>query len=545
MNPGKLHFRLLGVSLIALVLILISFGLAPHGYAQQTDAPDPVESSKPDDHKYSLTGTVVNSVTGEAIRRAAVLISGNGDGATLTDSSGHFEFDGLAERRVFVAVTKPGFFSEQGTPDGRFTLQVSSDASPVVLKMLPAGVIVGRVTTRDGDPLEGLVVSVSAKHNLAGRQISFDLTNQAQTDENGDFRVANLPAATYYVAVDQSQEATLSQPGIPNPREHGYAKVFYPGVSELSAAAALEFRPGHELRANFTLTAEPIYQVSGVINGQEQPSGLIFMRQAGESVDFMQNAPTQDRKFQTKLPAGAYVVRGFSTTGVSLSTAGPSVVINSDSSAIHVALVPATSIPIAVRTESSGGGTDASGGNGIAGMSLQLVPNTSSLTQSGRWWAPPATEIQNVDPGVYKVEINTFGPWWVKSVQCGNLDLLHDDLTVAAGVQPSSIEVTLRDDAATVGGTVAQSSQREQATILLVQQHGTRNLVKAVTTSNGRFQFAGVAPGNYALLAFDNVDQLEYANPDVLNPYLSAAAHISLEPRGTASVNLTLSPVSR
>jgi hypothetical protein len=81
--------------------------------------------------------------------------------------------------------------------------------------------------------------------------------------------------------------------------------------------------------------------------------------------------------------------------------------------------------------------------------------------------------------------------------------------------------------------------------VLLVQPQGARNLVKAVTTTEGRFQFEGVAPGDYALLAFDNGDQLEYANPEVLDPYLSGAAHISLQPHGTASINLTLSPIGR
>jgi len=531
-----------------MVLTLMPFGLAQRGYAQAIAAPDPAESSKPEDNKYTLAGTVVNSLTGEPIRRAAVVISGHASGATLTDNSGYFEFGGLAEGRIFVGATKPGFLSEPGTPNGRIPLQVGPDASPVVLKMIPAGVIVGRVTTRDGDPIEGLLVRTIAKQNLGGRQIWFDRQNQALTDENGDFRLANLPAATYYVAVDQSQETTLSQPGTPNAREQGYAKVFYPGVSELSAATPLELQAGQEAKANFTLTAEPIYQVSGVVNRHEDLAGLAFTRQAGESFDFTQNAAMQHGKFQTKLPAGAYVVRGFSTTGVSCLTAGSSVVVSSDSSTVHIVLLPAAPIPIAVRTESSGGTierAEASGGHGIAGMSLQLVPSTASLNQSGRWWTPPSTEIQNVEPGVYKVEINAVSPWWVKSVQCGSVDLLRDDLTVAAGVQPSSIEVTLRDDAATLSGTVEQAEQREQTTVLLVQLHRVRNLVKALTTTQGRFQFQGVAPGDYALLAFDNVDQLEYANPDVLNPYLSAAAHISLQPRGMASINLTVSPISR
>lgn len=549
MNLGNVHFLQLRICLVGLVLMLMPFGLAQRGYAQGTDAPDPAVSSKPDDHKYILAGAVVNSVTGEPIHRAAVQISGAADRATLTDNSGHFEFGGLGEGRVFLGVSKPGFFMEQATLNGRITLQVSPDASPVVLRMVPAGVIVGRVTARDGGPIEGLLVRVITKQNLGGRQIWLDRQSQALTDENGDFRVANLPAATYHVAVDQSQETTLSQPGIPNAREQGYAEVFYPGVSELSAAAPLELHAGQEVEADFTLTAEPIYQVSGVVNRHEDlPSGLVFTRQAGESFDFTQNAPMQNGKFQTRVPAGSYVVRGFTSNGVFLSTVGSSVVVGSDSQNVHIVLVPAAPIPAVVRTELGGGAleqADSSGGQRMPGMSLQLVPSEPSLYQPGNWWRPQSGEIQNVEPGVYKVEINAVGPWRVKSVQCGNVDLLGDDLTVTAGVRPSSIEVTLRDDAATVSGTVARAEPREQATVLLVQPHGVRNLVKEVTTTEGRFQFEGVAPGDYALLAFDQADQLECANQEVLNPYLSKAAHISVQPHGTTSINLTMSPINR
>jgi ribosomal protein S18 len=92
---------------------------------------------------------------------------------------------------------------------------------------------------------------------------------------------------------------------------------------------------------------------------------------------------------------------------------------------------------------------------------------------------------------------------------------------------------------------VLQAEQREQATVLLVQVRSPHNLVKAVTTTGGKFQFDGVAPGDYALLAIDEADQMEYASPEVLKRYLSAAAHISLQPHATASVSLTVSPTNR
>ena len=42
----------------------------------------------------------------------------------------------------------------------------------------------------------------------------------------------------------------------------------------------------------------------------------------------------------------------------------------------------------------------------------------------------------------------------MQSAQCGDTDLLRDELTVVAGVQTSPIEIVLRDDGATVSGRV-------------------------------------------------------------------------------------------
>ena len=42
-----------------------------------------------------------------------------------------------------------------------------------------------------------------------------------------------------------------------------------------------------------------------------------------------------------------------------------------------------------------------------------------------------------------------------------------------------------------------------------------------------------LAPGDYAILALDEGERLEYDNPEVLNPYLSDAEHVSVQPHGT------------
>jgi len=527
--------------------ILLFHGLLPSGYAQDADAAAPPVNSTIEAKTYSVSGTVVNSVTGEPVRRAAVQISGPTERLTLTDSAGHFEFDKLQEGRVVVMLIKPGFVGSATAPSEQTTLNVAPDASPVVLKMAPAGVILGHVTGRDEQPLEGLQVQLATKQNFDGRQTWLDHVFQTVTDERGDFRIGNLSAGTYYLAVDQSQETTLAQPGVPNGREQGYAKVFYPGLSDFAAAAPLELRAGQQLVANFSLTPEPFYQISGLMNAHENGlASLMFSRKAGEGYDLIEAAEQQDGSFHAKLPPGSYIVTAFSANGMQFATPGAYVVISSDSPDVQIPLSRMASIPVQVQTERVAGSPQpvAEGQIGLPPMALHLS-SAEAFPRPPHWWRPALPEIQNVEPGVYTVEINPVAPWWVKAAHCGSVDLLSDNLTVINGAQPSPIEITLRDDAASVSGTVVSAENSQQVTVLLVQTHGHRNLVATAVAVEGKFQFNGVPPGDSALLAVNHAEQLEYKNPEVLTPYLSKATHINLQPYGTSTVSLTLIPIGQ
>jgi hypothetical protein len=524
--------------------------LAVSGLAQETDAqspitPDGAANSKTDGNSYSLSGTVINAITGEPVRRAAVQVSGQNGSVALTDAGGHFVVEGLAEGNVFLKAMKPGFSEDEGSHPS--SARVGKDAPAVVLKLTPWGVISGRVTTKDEQPLEGFQIRILAKQNVAGRLIWTDQPNQALTNEDGEFRVVGLQAGTYYVAVDQSTVTTLSQKGVPNAREQIFAKVFFPGVPDLASATPIEIAPGQDVEANFTLSPELMYQVTGTLSGpSNEVTGLTFSRKAGDDSDFTQTAALQGGKFQVKVPAGPYSVGGTMGGGVELTTPGAAVVIRSDEADLHVPLHAATTIPVELEKEQGAGGSERKAPiqGIIPGLILQLVP----LSQSRRgtnFWRGQAGGIPNVAPGTYRLEINTNGEWWVKSAQSGNVDLLSDDLTLSEGEQPEPIEVTLRDGAGTVSGTVTPAGNPDRVLVLLVQPHGTRNIVHAARPMQGYFAIPGIPPGDYEIVALDGGDQLEYADPEILNPYLSDAEHVTVRPRTTVTVNLGLTSVKR
>src|ERR1700732_341833 len=112
---------------------------------------------------YAVRGTVVNSVTGEPVRGALVQIYANRQRSVLSGADGSFQFENVPAGTVNFNVQKPGFFSLQAiqSPRAQATFATSGpDQPPVVVKLVPEGVISGRVRGDNGEPVESLLVQL-------------------------------------------------------------------------------------------------------------------------------------------------------------------------------------------------------------------------------------------------------------------------------------------------------------------------------------------------------------------------------------------------
>ncbi len=512
--------------------------LAASGICQESGAPIATNSQ----NSYAISGTVINALTGEPLRRAAVYLQGPQSRSALTDASGHFEMDGITDEHALLIAYKPGFTDGAHTV-GR-TLEAVDRSSPQVqLKLYPAGVIFGRLTNREQQPLEGFVVQAIGRAVEYGR-LTWSSTmraSEAATDENGEFRLYDLPAGTYYLRVNQqSQETTLSQAGVVNAREQVYASTYYPGVADASAATLIEVTYGREVEANITLSPEPLYNVTGMVG--EEMRGLqsvVFSRNAGEEWDYSVGASVTGGNFQVKLPAGFYRVGGGERDGTPYSA---NMNVDSDIAGVHVAFAPMPSIEVQIRTEHAGGAALQQVSNSesnLLGMTIGLTSEVGIRPWEG-WWDPRTKSIQNVQPGKAQLRIVAPSPWWVKSAQCGGVDLLGEDLTIPQGGVVPPIEVTLQDGAGSVQGKIVPEGPLPVA-VLLVQTHGDRKVVLQTNGIGSKFSFRAVAPGEYALVAFRFDNQIEYQNPAVLNPYLSDAPRVTVQANGTANAVVSIS----
>jgi hypothetical protein len=559
MLPRTLLFLVLPATLLALPYFLFSESLPSGPLTERVKFNGSSDSQQHStDGRYTLHGTVVNSITSEPIRGALVQIYINGQSSMLTGADGKFQFDGLLSGQTSVTVRKPGFFTENDFQSGmqrQGIATIGPGSSPLVLKLIPEAAIYGRISEENGEPIEGLPVALLEQSLQNGRKV-WQQRFGGQTDEDGNFRIAELPPGSYFLSAGPSRNPLTVPPELSQPVAEGIPVVYYPFGSDLSAAAPISITPGKRMEISFAIPPQPLYRVSGTISGYGpgQQVNLQLRNSAGIPLAFNTRFDAASGTFRILwVPTGTYVLQANAPDQrgrMHLLTASVPLTVTAELSGVHLNLLPTANIPIRMTIIPSRGGTERfSDQENYFPAYVQLVAHNSGMSEArygsqqiGERGAT-SLELQNIAPGTYGVEINPNGPFYVQTALSGTTNLLESDLSVAPGSSPQPIEITLRDDVATLSGTVSSDNQPLSATILAISEHASILPRIQPTDPNGGFQLSLLPPGAYKILALDHPDRLEYANPGALQKYLSKAREIILSPDQSAKIDLELTKV--
>jgi Carboxypeptidase regulatory-like domain len=497
--------------------------------------------------KSTVGGTVVNAVTGEPIRRALVQLNGMGEHLALTDSSGQFEFADLPPGGATVVVRKPGFFSIEEVNQGRtgpMSLTIGPDVGALSLKLFPQSVIYGHVKNPEGEPIESVQVRAIAAQIVEGRK-RWQMAGSASTNEDGEFRIANLRPGSYRIEAEPNQS-----PRLPKGRKEGYAAAFYPTAPDMTSAMPLQIALGQQADIELSLHPVPLYSVSGSVVGNPPNTSaqIMFVDQSGNRFYALRRFDMQTGQFEAEIPPGSYTLEALAwlPEGKQLRGEVP-VNVTRDVADIAVALTATLPTPIMVRAENTKPAAQTNGEINAANLvNIHLIPIGNSITAQEYWSAQqgnpkPSLVLPDVPPGTYSVELQPSGSWYVQSAQCGSTDLLREPLTVSAGTQIPQIDVVLRNDGGTVKGRIGTGPKQTWATVVLIPEHGFSNQIKTANAGpDGNFFVSGVTPGSYTALAFDRATVVEYANPNVIAQYASHGAPVTILPNGESQVSLAL-----
>jgi len=472
----------------------------------------------------------------------------NGTAYKVTsDVEGRFKFDKVEAGNYTLTLERGGFLEAGKRHDSHMlTLQPGQEIKDLLLRMQPSAVITGKVLDDDGDPLPGVDVIVSKYGASSGQR---GVVGGGSTDDVGEYRVGNLRPGRYLI-----QAALTSYSAEPEAKRSDETKelspypTYYHAATDKNQAAPIELHAGDEVPINITLSYGPGYRVRGWIVGMPELAGKkvdMFLRRKDASPwqgnQFVVNVKTDGSFEIPKLLPGAYRVMFFNADGSDFHA-------YQAAQTIEVKDVDLDNVRLSSEADSEVSGrfrTDNGEKLNWPLLSFTLDSGEKDAEYDFNWPGPSTRgqfksdgmfDMKKVPPGRYRVVFNSDTPaaraYYVKSVNLGGQDVTASGFSVSGGTW--SLDVVLSSDGATLEGAVVDNKDQPVSDDVVIalpslENRKRRDLFKKVSTDQrGHFVLRGVRPGEYTILALDDLDE-DYRDPDVVKPFEDRGKTVRLE----------------
>jgi hypothetical protein len=514
---------------------------------------------------------------------------GRGGGLATSDDQGRYVVTDLAAGTYSVRASKSGFVDalfgqrrplQPGTP-----VQVADGqaAANVDLRLTRGGVITGRIVDEDGEPLARALVTVQRYQYVRGeRQLTAE--SGGATDDRGQYRVFGLPPAEYYVSATASglaellggfQQLAIGLGALDNagrgggrgvvagtiggalPQEStGYAPTYYPGVVNAPEASKIKVGAGQEVAGiDFQILLVPLATVSGVVVGAQDAANVLLVPDgSGAGVvrvrDTFASRARADGAFSIRnVPPGRYkaVARSGGRGGEPRTGIQPVVVNGQPIEGLTLVLQPGVTLSGNFTVESSG--TPAPTDYSVFRVEVpELDPLPGGGTGRGGPFGGRGVEkngsfaIANLQPGLHYIRVTGGAQgqgqalWTVKAINVAGQDVADSAIELKPGENVENVTIILSDRTTEISGTVRDPRNAGTAAISVIAfssdpshwRPQSRRIQAVRTDQSGAFRLRNLPPGDYFLLATDDVEQGEWFDPAFLENARSAAQRISL-----------------
>jgi protocatechuate 3,4-dioxygenase beta subunit len=506
----------------------------------------------------SLEGTVINSQNGRIVPRASVIVRNlkrmSEARSVRADSQGHFLMKGVVPGSYRLSAEHQSYFSSTRHQifQYRVDLAPGEQRGGIVLSLQPAAVVTGQITDENSEPLQHVQVQLLDRLYRNGR-LAVEVAGTALSDDRGTYRIYDVRPGSYYLLAEvlrsgpAAPASAAAKPGTaseaPPESDIAYSPVFYPDTADFLQAHALPVSAGEEVLDGITGEPVPSAAVAALWTEYLDITGIIV------------NTSSKDGTFEVRdLPPGTYTLRAAFTHEETAYTVqrrvevGPSGLDN-----IELNALPDTLIAGHLHAEAP----EASEGQQrrLPRIEVDFQSNTSAgrasavagLANGGAAAVPELPFQARLHPGdQYTVSVRGLPEnFYLKSVRVNGHPVERNE--VETSDQRADIDLVISPMGGYVEGLVLDDSGQPipGAAVVLVPDDSRRNLAdlfrKSTSDKDGKFRIRGVPPGDYELLAFDDVDLNELiSQPEVLRRFDDRAVRFAVEEQTDYSTALKI-----
>jgi carboxypeptidase family protein len=500
----------------------------------------------------SIGGTVVvaGSASQSPLAMARVELSGGPVRPLVvrTDGLGRFAFANLPAGSYRLRVTKDGFIRQENAKRAPIVIRSGEAHKPVTFALELAPTMAGRIQTEMGEPIADILVeALKAGYGQDGKR-TFTVLASTLSDDRGNYRLYWVDPGEYVISASYVPVVKESGNAIQTAPRAVYAPTYYPNASALANARRIVLiADQNNLTLDFRLVRAPIVTVRGSTTETNHPvSTNVTLRLAGDVTGSPRYSVKSDDfgLFEIRNVApGSYVATAEALVGSELLKASKHFEVY-DRDVNNVGLILSSGIQISGHIASDSGSPLSLGAArpGMNSIDPYLESFTGTTFQSDGQFI-----INSVQPGEYTLDIAGLPEdLYIKSELSGPTNLVGMTLGIGGG-SPAPFEILLGTDGGRIEGTVADSAGKPfaGAQVALVPKGNTRNYRVSSSDEDGKFVLRGIAPGDYLLFAWDDVEDRAWLNSEFMASYQDVGTAVTIVPNARGNIQLNLIPEKR
>ncbi len=518
----------------------------------------------------SIDGVIRSNATSQPLRRAQVILNPVGTRAggrfQVTDEDGKFSFPNVAPGRYSIAVERDGFLRLSAGRLGSykmppvFSVRPGETVGTLDFRMIPSGLISGRVKFDDAEPAAKVAVQLYRGYYDRGRH-GYQTAATGFTNDRGEYRLGGLEPGSYYVAAlyraparpSSAEEQTRTDQAGNRLKDLSYAVTFFPEAQKMAEAVAVGVQGGEEVGGiDIFLTQVHTVRIRGrVISGVsgqtiQAPSLALRWNDPDNTASVSAVVDVsfdKDRNFEIKglTPGPYWLIATGTDDGETLMARTPLNVGDRDFDGLNIVIGPEAVWKGKIRVE----GDDAPALKGLV-VSLQprraTAPGVRADVSDQGDFAVPFWPSETYDLFVENAPDNEY----LKSVRVATADRLALGLQAEPGADPPLLDVVLSASGGQVSGQAVMTDSMvvaSGAAVLLIPDPPDgrmQDYKPSYADEYGNYLIRGIAPGRYLLLAWLDQAPCEVYNPDDMPACRAHGVAVTLPEGASQSLQVTV-----
>jgi hypothetical protein len=549
--------------------------------------------------KCTLSGTVVNYVTGEPLDKVEITAEGagprgGGAGVTTSDAQGHFSLTNLdpgqyhlkGKRNRFLDTSYGARRAESdGTP---IVIESGQNIKDLKLKLIPLGVIAGTVRDPEGEALVRVPVAALRVRLENGRR-KITAVDSAYTDDMGQYRITGLSPGTYYVRANPQprgagtdiETSGMAETGFfvvtgdlsaitasPRPSQPILLPALFPGVQDGESARTVEVGIGARVSGiDIAVPRSGTVTVKGHVSmPQGARPGMVSLSRGqwlGNTLDprLMTNIDEHGDFTFPAVPQGSFILTASATAvrphpqkspvQVGQGPALMAVIENISSNLegrvsldVHTTPVDGIQVVVAAAAEVTGRVALADGKGPSLDGNIEFDDGVNDIRRADLSGGQFNLDLPQGRYDVY-VHVNPIDPEHpplLHSATWAGRDILADGLIIT-GPGKVSLDVGVAPDGGKLEGVVVDKDDKPVggATVVLIPETKFRSrndrYFQTETDQFGRFDIDGIA-GDYKAFAWDDVEPGIWRDADFVKSVESKGEKVTLKTGGHETARL-------